>query len=231
VPIPPRRKGPTYFSIREAGQVNAPSDGRSKGFWEVYEPIQKDRGDCYSDRGRIPEKFIEGLTRLTAIQFQGFSPIGVDDSSRDVDPLETNKQFVNTLNRLAEVNKHNVPDGNGMKLLKNAMAFELKHRDPIEKAKRARKIKTETKPHSRSIPAGIQYQEAARAKHQCVYISPDGTRCTERAGLENDHVESWAVRGTSNDLRNIQLLCWAITNGRLDWNLRKTTARILSAIL
>ena len=44
--------------------------------------------------------------------------------------------------------------------------------------------------------------------YQCEYRGPDGTRCTQRTGLEVDHLKALAKRGT-NDEGNLQVLCQA----------------------
>jgi len=135
--------------------------------------------------------------------------------------LVVDEEFVKQLERAKEIHKHEFPDGNSLAILKKALNQDLHDHDPIQKARRVRKPKREDKKQiaSRKIPRGIEYVARERAGHQCVYVSPDGVRCSERAGVELDHRISWAVGGSSNDPGNIQLLCFAHNRwkGRLEF--------------
>jgi len=135
--------------------------------------------------------------------------------------LVVDEEFVKQLKRAKEIHKHEFPDGNSLAILKKALNHDLHDHDPRQKAKRARKPQCRDKKEtpSRRIPRGIEYAARERAGHQCAYVSPNGVRCTERAGVELDHRVSWAVGGSSKDLRNIQLLCFAHNRwkGRLEF--------------
>ena len=146
--------------------------------------------------------------------------------------LVVDEEFVDLLTRSRQVHKHKYPDGNALEILKRGMREDLKNHDPIEKAKRARKPKAAaastatakkngaTQPKlkiaSRGIPAGISYKVEKKQSYQCNYVSPQGVRCEEKAGVEHDHCRSWAKGGDSTE-ENIQLLCFAHNR----WKARK----------
>ena len=44
-------------------------------------------------------------------------------------------------------------------------------------------------PRSRYIPTAVAYRVRQRDQHQCTFTSPDGRRCSERCGLQIDHIE------------------------------------------
>ncbi len=59
---------------------------------------------------------------------------------------------------------------------------------------------------SRYIPSSRRERAFARASYQCEYHGPGGVRCTERTGLEIDHVVPYAQGGT-NSASNLRVLC------------------------
>ena len=62
------------------------------------------------------------------------------------------------------------------------------------------------KPQSRYIPKAVAYKVRERDQHQCTFISSTGRRCSEKCGLELDHIEPFALGGT-NEASNLRLLC------------------------
>ena len=88
---------------------------------------------------------------------------------------------------------------------------------PIEPAKRQTEVSppkvpeisanvSNSKPQSRYIPKAVAYKVRARDQHQCTFISPSGRRCSEKCGLEIDHIKAFALGG-SNEADNLRLLC------------------------
>jgi 5-methylcytosine-specific restriction endonuclease McrA len=59
---------------------------------------------------------------------------------------------------------------------------------------------------SRWIASATRHLVWARDAGQCTYISPDGTRCESRYGLEMDHVRPYAMGG-DNSPGNLRLRC------------------------
>ena len=59
---------------------------------------------------------------------------------------------------------------------------------------------------ARHVPAHVKRAVAERDGHQCAYVSDDGKRCSERMGLQYDHVIPLA-RGGQSTVANTRLLC------------------------
>ena len=59
---------------------------------------------------------------------------------------------------------------------------------------------------SRYIPQDVRREVYLRDDGQCAYQSPDGKKCGERATLELDHIQPFALGGKSV-AENLQLLC------------------------
>jgi 5-methylcytosine-specific restriction endonuclease McrA len=66
--------------------------------------------------------------------------------------------------------------------------------------------RTKAAKNDRHVPAEVKRTVAERDGHQCTYMSDDGRRCTERVGLEHDHVIPLALGGRST-VNNTRLLC------------------------
>jgi hypothetical protein len=61
--------------------------------------------------------------------------------------------------------------------------------------------------NSRYISISIKEKLKKRSGNCCEYISPiTGLRCSEKRGLEFDHIQPFAKGGT-NDIRNLRLIC------------------------
>lgn len=72
------------------------------------------------------------------------------------------------------------------------------------------KRKGEVKENSRTryIPKASKLAVIEKDKGQCSFVSSDGRRCTEKHGLEIDHIKPYAIGG-SRDVSNLRLLCKA----------------------
>jgi 5-methylcytosine-specific restriction endonuclease McrA len=68
-----------------------------------------------------------------------------------------------------------------------------------------RRVKIRGK-ESRYIPKADKIAVFENDNKQCRYISPDGKRCSEKHGLEIDHIKPYATGG-SRDISNLRLLC------------------------
>jgi 5-methylcytosine-specific restriction endonuclease McrA len=105
-------------------------------------------------------------------------------------------------------------------VLKIAMRYYIKHKDPHARAMR-RKASTEKKqtrpttPSSnpRHIPAAVRDEVYARDQ-RCTYVSPDGKRCNSTHVVQIDHVKPVARKGAAT-IDNLRLLC--AEHNRLEW--------------
>ncbi|MBI4040285.1 MAG: HNH endonuclease, partial [Deltaproteobacteria bacterium] len=59
---------------------------------------------------------------------------------------------------------------------------------------------------SRYIPMSTKQEVWKRDEGKCTYESPQGRRCEERAYLEVDHIQPFALGGKA-ELENLRLLC------------------------
>jgi hypothetical protein len=104
------------------------------------------------------------------------------------------------------------PDGRLEDIFAEALDFLLDKKDPERRLERTRRLKRRPPPReaeveSRRIPQWVKDEVWARDGGQCAFNPPGGNRCTEREGLEFDHIMPWALGGRSHDPRNIRLLC------------------------
>jgi 5-methylcytosine-specific restriction endonuclease McrA len=65
-----------------------------------------------------------------------------------------------------------------------------------------------TRKRSRAIPSVVRELISERGDYQCQYRGPDGTRCTQRTGVQVDHIQAFSKFGKS-EVSNLQLLCKA----------------------
>ena len=61
-----------------------------------------------------------------------------------------------------------------------------------------------------------------RDEVRCAYVSPDGVQCTEARFLTIDHIQPYALGGTSTDQSNLRSMCNAHNAclGRLEFGPR-----------
>ncbi len=106
-------------------------------------------------------------------------------------------------------------------MVREAFQSLLKRIDPLQKMPKKRESKTLTrqkdsndilsiadrmKARTRYIPMKIKQEIWRRDKGECTYVSPIGKQCQEKGFLHLDHIEPWALGGTS-DPENLRLLC------------------------
>ena len=71
-----------------------------------------------------------------------------------------------------------------------------------------RQVKVSQAKNSRFIPKSNKATVLKRDNGQCTFVSKDGKRCTERHGLQVDHVKPFALGG-DNSVGNLRMLCQA----------------------
>ncbi len=64
--------------------------------------------------------------------------------------------------------------------------------DEVEREKEPQRKGDRSPERSRYIPSSRRERAFARASYRCEYHGPGGVRCTERTGLEIDHVVPYA---------------------------------------
>jgi 5-methylcytosine-specific restriction endonuclease McrA len=122
--------------------------------------------------------------------------------------LIVDSELLALIERAKQLMKHHHPKGETAALLKDILKKHLKTIDPLQKVTRPTSPKT-SPVQTRYIPRRIQAAVWKRDENRCAYISPEGKRCDERAGLEIDHCRPWAHGGSSTDISNLRLLCFA----------------------
>jgi hypothetical protein len=63
-------------------------------------------------------------------------------------------------------------------------------------------------PKSRAVPLNTRRAVLQRDNYQCTYCAADGKRCSERVGLEIDHIKPYALGG-SHQMENLRVVCRA----------------------
>jgi len=122
--------------------------------------------------------------------------------------LIVDSEFLALIERAKELMKHRHPTGETVALLKDVLKKHLKSIDPLQKKTRTTTVNN-SRVQTRYIQRGIQAQVWEKDEGRCSYVSPDGKRCEEKAGLEIDHRRAWAHGGSSQDLANLRLLCFS----------------------
>ena len=139
------------------------------------------------------------------------------------------RQFMEKLERAAEVAGVSNPHRNLAQVLEKALDLFLEKKDPQRRQQRreqreARKVEKTTggipgpdegvepsnspEPahRSRQIPLPVRDRLLQNAGHRCEYVSSEGVRCSERTRLAIDHIEPWGRGGTSEEA-NLRVLC------------------------
>ena len=122
------------------------------------------------------------------------------------------------LERLRELMRSSVPDGNLASIIEQAVTEKLERLESrrFAKTKAPRKSleETDTSPSSRHIPAAVKRAVYERDQGHCRFLANSGRRCTERNRLEFHHHHLPYGRGGDHSVANIQLMC-EIHNGYL----------------
>ena len=125
------------------------------------------------------------------------------------------RKFKDKFERLAEVLGVQNPLQHMAEIMDRAMDIALDKKDP--KQKRARRLLRKSRggdrpcpgevpARSRYIPSHVRELVHERAGYRCEFRGRDATRCRARTGLEIEHLQAFARRG-SHDPRNLRLHC------------------------
>jgi hypothetical protein len=115
------------------------------------------------------------------------------------------------LRRAQALLRHQIPDGDLNVVLDRALTALLASLESSRFAATAAPRPSAPEPNatgSRHIPAAVKRAVVARDGEQCAFVSPRGTRCTERGFLEFHHIVPFARRGRAT-VANISLRCRA----------------------
>jgi 5-methylcytosine-specific restriction endonuclease McrA len=108
--------------------------------------------------------------------------------------------------------RSSVPDGDLATIIEEAVTEKLERLESkrFGKTKVPRKTvkNTTIAPKSRHIPAAVKRAVYERDQGRCTYIAPNGRRCSERHGLEFDHIVPYG-RGGDHSVGNLRLACRA----------------------
>jgi hypothetical protein len=115
------------------------------------------------------------------------------------------------LDRLKELMRASVPDGDLGRILEIAVTEAVERREArrFGKTSRPRKTlaQTDTTPSSsRHVPAAVRRIVYAKAGGRCQFVGSNGRRCGSPHAVEFHHLVPWAHRGGRGP-GNIHLLC------------------------
>jgi hypothetical protein len=176
------------------------------------------------DRELGPDR-VRAATTQDRLPTQGqLGPIGtvvaVSPAQPAVEPLAPGRykvQFTASaalcekLERLKELMRSSVPDGDLARVLEAAVTEALERREArrFAKTKAPRKTLANTDTAastSRYIPAPVRRISHASDEGRCCFVAPNGRRCGSYRRLEFHHLVPWARRGDRSP-GNIRLMC------------------------
>jgi hypothetical protein len=129
------------------------------------------------------------------------------------------RKFKDKFERLAEVLGVENPLQHMAEIMEQALDIALDKKDLARK--RARRLERKSKSNgnsrpepcpgkvsakSRYIPSHVRERVHERARYQCEYRGPDGTRCRSRTGLQIEHLRPFALY-RSHDEKYLRLYC------------------------
>jgi 5-methylcytosine-specific restriction endonuclease McrA len=117
--------------------------------------------------------------------------------------------FRDKLERARDLLRHRVPDGNLEAVFDRALDALIAQLEKEIAAKTVRPRRVSKAPKDPgAVSRAARREVMARDGKQCAFVSADGVRCTERGGLEIDHLVEKA-RGGTGAPNNLQVLCRA----------------------
>lgn len=134
-------------------------------------------------------------------------------------------ELAEKIERLKEIHAHKLKDGSLAEVLAMAVDMLLEKTAPehkadtklrcVEKKSAHKDIPKTTSPtlnvgvRKRRPPAAVQREVWKRDAGQCTFQNEKGRRCSARGRLQIDHIQPWALGGSSRDVGNLRLLCQA----------------------
>jgi hypothetical protein len=114
------------------------------------------------------------------------------------------------LERAKGLMRHRNPSGDLAIVVERALDVLV---EKLEKERLAKTSRPRRTPHANAtkkgrVPAAVRRAVFARDGEQCTFVDEQGRRCSSRAFLELDHIESRALGG-SDDAANLRVACRA----------------------
>lgn len=188
----------------------------------VFEPSIRKRPEPKPVRGVTPPASAPAHEETTPKQPRPPSSLNILQPARADEfnfRFSADRDFKDKFERLAEVMGVENAQKHMAEIIEKALDIALEKKDPKKKLERRKARQRQSRPDeivenprndepakSRYIPSEVVERIHARARHQCEYAGPDGTRCSSRTGLQIDHVRPFAIF-LSNDERFLRLLC------------------------
>jgi hypothetical protein len=156
-----------------------------------------------------PEKTKKDSIRIKAVKIENMALL----RSNAIDSQEKLKASIIKYNFSMEVDEEFMRLYKDAKeLIGNLPASEIFSRSLKEYVEKRTVLKRNIKPsepkNSRFIPKSTKLSILKRDNRQCSFVSKEGKCCTERHGLQIDHIEPYAFGG-NNGADNLRLLCKA----------------------
>ena len=136
----------------------------------------------------------------------------IRETERVLTPHDTEIKFVANgkllakLNRIKDLTAHKNINPSYAELFDGMADTVLNKIDPMNNPTDSQ-VNSQIKKKSRYIPAQIRREVGVKAGGQCCYVNPtNGHRCTEKRGLEIEHLQAFAKNGT-HKLSNLLLYC------------------------
>jgi hypothetical protein len=139
--------------------------------------------------------------------------------ARPVEPLSparyrvqftASAELKDRLERLQNLMRHEVPDGDLAAVIERAVSEKLERLEARRFAKTSVPRKTlsgsDTSPKSRHIPAAVRRAVSERTGDRCGFVNAQGRRCEERHRLEFHHRHPFGMNGDHSP-DNVGLLC------------------------
>ncbi len=202
---PAIRRKPT----RSEGKLESEPETLEKGSRSWGEPKNESAAAETSSAAERPQPQPRGTLEAAGPELYNFR-------------FSAERRFREKLERLGEVLGIHDPEKRMAEVFEIALDLALEKKDPKKKLERRRKREragSESRPaevpenggagerkNSRRPPDSVRQCALERAGYQCEYRGPGGVRCTQRTGLEIDHIEPYAKGGSTSE-RNLRVLC------------------------
>jgi len=172
----------------------------------VVPVITKETAAAWIDKAaHLPQRELEREVCAINPKAQPREKIKVVSAERSELKVGISKKLELKLKRVREVIG---PDQSLEAVLEQMADLFLKHKDPVEKARRVtvKAIKRTKRVSSGNFPAQVKHEVNRRDEGKCQALLPDGTRCESSSWTEHHHVKPRA-HGGPDVASNLITLC------------------------